>query len=80
MDNVSAVLTSTGRSFHHRGARTESSRERAVQVQDLEQHNILFMDFETGFDLVHVPLKNKDLVNIGVVSAILNRLDFFCYS
>ena len=32
VDNVSAVLTSTGRSFHHRGARTESSRERAVQV------------------------------------------------
>ena len=28
MVNVSAVLTSTGRSFHHRGARTESSRER----------------------------------------------------
>ena len=25
--NVSAVLTSTGRSFHYRGARTESSRE-----------------------------------------------------
>ena len=24
VDNVSSVLTSTGRSFHHRGARTES--------------------------------------------------------
>ena len=32
VDNVSAVLTSTGRSFHHCGARTESSREQNVQV------------------------------------------------
>ena len=30
--NFSAVLTSTGRSFHHRGARTESSRDRDLQV------------------------------------------------
>ena len=30
VDNVSAVLTSTGRSFHHRGARTESSREQTM--------------------------------------------------
>ena len=29
---VSAVLMSTGRSFHHRGARTYSSLERDVQV------------------------------------------------
>ena len=32
MVNISAVLTSTGRSFHHREARTDSSRERDVQV------------------------------------------------
>ena len=35
VDNVSAVLTSTGRSFHHRGARTESSRERASHHQNI---------------------------------------------
>ena len=29
---MSAVLTSTGRSFHHRGARTDSGREREVKV------------------------------------------------
>ena len=29
---VSAVLTSMGRSFHHHGARTDSSRDREVEA------------------------------------------------